>query len=134
MDEQARKWQVAERLDALRAELPRRLGKGKGRSGPEFFGCCNTGRAAEMYKMRSGGFAVGRALQFGPPGLTVGGPPRFFKTYKGACNAFIRLCREAVEYNVRARAEVKDARRAVRSADPDVAVAGAFALADHGLV
>lgn len=95
--------------------------------GPEYFGCINSGSRAMIQRTKAG-YLVGkenetwRDLTYYP-----------VKEGKRAFSKFIGLAWKTQEFNLRSRAEVKQARAAVATGDPRRMVNAALTLSDHGL-
>lgn len=94
-----------------------RLMAGKGFSGPEFYGCCNTGTRPCIFHLKLGGWSVGpemacrEAMRFGLTYKTktyYGEGNRrvwFYKTRVSAVRRFTTLCEARIAENEAIRAE-----------------------------
>lgn len=96
-------------------ELPKRLSKGKGIIGPEWFGCFNTGKRPVIFKTHTGNkaFIVSTELAmsdarhmnlFGQNAKkrvlkTNSGKAYLTDSYKAAKKKFNEMCKEVVDYN-----------------------------------
>ena len=120
---------VEQTMDRLRRALPLRMGKNRVLVGPEYAGCCGTGRRAKMVKTSDGQFVVGHELDFDYDMSKL----RWLKTYAGAKNVFLKHCRRVVEFNHNVAVESEQARRTLRESDDYGKRIGAvLVLSDNG--
>jgi hypothetical protein len=107
--------------------LPR-INKGKGYLGPEYFGCCGTGRRPAIFHSINGKWVVGtelsareairKALHYGNKRLLdCNGPVTVLKTKKAAVAAFTKLCEVVEDWNLSQRREYETTREKAKSGD-----------------
>ncbi len=120
-----------------------RLHPGGGISGPDYYGCINSGRQPALRRYTDG-FVAGPWVDVedwkdnsrrAGKCLRRYQEARFFKTKGPAVRHFVKLCAEVAAYNARAVAEVKAARQVMaKHEDPNKRLQAAFVLSDHGQV
>jgi len=125
-------------LRAITIDVPRRLAKGRGYKGPEFYGCFNTGMAPCIFHSRTGKWVVGPELRCRDAmraGLTLGSKRRhgegrravwIFKGRKAAVAKFMALCGARILENDAVRREHAATLEKARRGD----IAAALALGD----
>lgn len=116
-------------------KLPTKLGKGKGITGPEYTGCCNSGARPILYKTVSGnykfivctelGFRDARYLNLfkneaGKRVQLVNGGKKawYFESYKTAKKKFAELCAEITDFNDGERKKHENYRVALKKHGP----------------
>jgi hypothetical protein len=108
-------------------KLPR-IPKGKGYLGPEYFGCCGTGRRPAIFHSINGKWVVGpelsareaikRALHYGNKrSYECNGPVMVRRTKKAAIAAFTDLCETVENWNLQQRREYETTREKAKSGD-----------------
>lgn len=135
-------------VEDIRKGLPARFGRGQGLAGPDYYGCCNTGKRPVILRnpYDQGGhfFMVGPEIDIDQLKYKIaldrvrGINKRVYrdkkqgycvyvcKTRNNAVERFLDLCQKVMDWNEEQRQEHAKAREAARQGD----MAGALALMD----
>lgn len=129
------------------------LHKGKGRAGPEFYGCINTGTRPVIHRhLIDGAYIVGAENDVADvrnyrcydrfEGKPAGKERRtwnvnnrivkVFKTRAPAVAYYLDLCMIRVQQNAAAQGEANDARANLATGNPNEQMAAILTLNDHG--